>query len=97
MLNAGETMKKNTFITFFITAHIVLIFLQVHKHTLFIKNSYNQQHYEKKIIALKERKQILTQELHAMKDREAIKMFAHNKLNMRPYSLQQIQKLPEKS
>lgn len=97
MLNAGELMKKNTFITFFITAHIVLIFLQVHKHTLFIKNSYNQQQYEKKIIALKERKQILTQELHAMKDREAIKKFAHNKLNMRPYTLKQIQKLSERS
>lgn len=97
MLNAGDIMKKNTFITFFITAHIVLIFLQVHKHTLFIKNSYNQQQYEKKIIALKERKQILTQELHALKDREAIKRFAHNKLHMRPYTLQQIQKLPEET
>lgn len=88
-------MKKNSFITFFISVHIILIFLQVHKHTLFIKNNYQQQQYEKTIANLKERKQLLTQELHAMKDRESIKKFAYHKLNMRPYTLNQITKLPE--
>jgi len=87
-------MKKNSFITFFITAHIVLIFLQVHKHTLFIKNSYNQQQCEKKIAVLQEKKQTLTQTLYALKDRESIKKFAHDKLNMRPYALNQVKKLP---
>jgi cell division protein FtsL len=87
-------MKKNSFITFFITAHIVLIFLQVHKHTLFIKNSYNQQQCEKKIAALTEKRQTLTQELYALKDRESIKKFAQNKLHMRPYALNQVKKLP---
>jgi hypothetical protein len=86
-------MKKISFITFFITAHILLIFLQVHKHTLFIKNSYNQQLLEKKIIALKEKKQKLTQELYVLKDRDTIKKFAQNKLHMRPYTLHQITKL----
>ena len=86
-------MKKNTFITFFITAHIVLIFLQVHKHTLFIKTSYNQQQCEKKLTKLQEKKQTLTQELYALKDRENIKKFAHDKLNMRAYALNQVKKL----
>ena len=86
-------MKKNTFITFFITAHIVLIFLQVHKHTLFIKNSYNQQQCEKKLAQLQDKKQTLTQELYALKDRESIKKFAYEKLSMRPYALNQVKKL----
>ena len=85
--------KKNAFITFFITAHIILIFLQIHKNTLFIQNSYNQQLYEKKISSLTDKKQLLVQELHALKDREAIKKFAQNNLNMKPYSLNQIKKL----
>ena len=86
-------MKKFSFITFFITAHIILIFLQVHKHTLFIKNSYNQQLFEKNIATLKEKKQKFTQELHALKDRDAIKEFARHTLHMRPYTLNQITKL----
>ena len=71
----------------------MLIFLQVHKHTLFIKNNYKQQLFEKNIAALKEKKQKYTQELHALKDREAIKKFARNTLHMRPYTLNQITKL----
>jgi len=88
-------MKKNTLITVIIIVHIVFVFLQIHKHTLSIKNNYQQQVYEKKIIQLKEQKQLLTQELHALKNRDAIKKFAYNTLNMRPYSLSQIQKLPD--
>ena len=83
-------MKKNSFLTFFITAHIVLIFLQVHKHTLFIKNSYKQQLYEKRITECAEKKQHLLQALHLLKDRDTIKAVAYNKLKMRPYTLKQI-------
>lgn len=86
-------MKKNYFLALFISAHILFIFLQIHKYTLFIKNSYNQQQYEKKIVTLTEKKQQLTQELHALKDRERIKKYAHEKLNMHPYTLNQIKKL----
>jgi hypothetical protein len=86
-------MKKPSFITFFITAHIIFIFLQVHKHTLFIKNNYHQQLSEKNIFVLQEKKQKLTQELHVLKDRDAIKKFAYEKLHMRPYALKQITKL----
>jgi cell division protein FtsL len=86
-------MKKNSFITLFITAHILLIFLQIHKHTLFIKNSYNHQQCEKKLALLQEKKQTLTQELYELKDRENIKKYAQNKLKMRPYALNQVKKL----
>ena len=86
-------MKKISFLTTFISAHIILIVLQIHKHTLFIKNSYNQQQCDKKLAALTEKKQTLTQELHAMKDRDNIKKYAQSKLNMRPYALNQVKKL----
>lgn len=86
-------MKKKSFITTIIALHILLIFLQIHKHTLFIKNSYNQQQCEKKLAALTEKKQTLTQELHALKDRDNIKKYAQTKLNMRPYALNQVKKL----
>ena len=90
-------MKKNYFLSFFITLHIILIFLQIHKHTLFIENSYTIQEYEKKIATLIEKKQMLNQELHALKDREAIKKYAHNTLGMRPYTLKQIKKIDHDS
>jgi cell division protein FtsL len=87
-------MKKHSFITLFITAHILIIFLQTHKHTLFIKNSYNHQQCEKKIALLTEKRQTLTQELYALKDRDNIKKYAQDKLKMRPYALNQVKKLP---
>ena len=88
-------MKKNSFLTIFISAHIILIFLQIHKHTLFVKNNYQHQQCEKKLASLTEKKQILTQELHALKDRENIKKYAQEKLGMRPYALNQVKKLPQ--
>lgn len=86
-------MKKNSFIILFLAAHVLLIFLQIHKHTLFIKNNYKQQLCEKKIIALQEKYQTLTQQLHALKDRDAIKKYAYEKLKMRPYTLHQVKKI----
>ena len=86
-------MKKNSFLTLFIFCHVILIFLQIYKHTLFIKNSYNHQKYEKKLVALTEKKQNLTQKLYALKDREEIKKYAQNNLNMRPYTINQVKKL----
>jgi hypothetical protein len=86
-------MKKISFIPLFITAHILLIFLQVHKHTLFIKNNYQHQQCEKEIVTLKEKRQTMTQTLYALKDREAIKKFAYEKLKMKPYALSQVKKI----
>ena len=86
-------MNKKSFISFFVATNLILVFLQIHKHTLFIKNSYEQQQCEKKIATLTEKKQTLTQELHSLKDRQNIKKYAQNILKMRPYTLNQIKKL----
>ena len=86
-------MKKNPFIIFVIIVLFILICLQIHKHTLFIKISYNQQECEKKIAALIAKKQILSQELCALKDRDNIKKYAQTQLQMKPYALKQVTKL----
>lgn len=86
-------MKKNYFFSFFIALHIILIFLQVHKHTRFIKNNYTIQEYEKRLTSLTEKKELLVQELHTLKDRQRIKEYAYTVLNLRSYTLQQIKKL----
>lgn len=86
-------MKKKLFIHICIVAHVALIFLTIYKHTLFIKENYIHQEAEKKKALLNEKKEILTQQLHALKDHGAIKKFAQKKLKMKPYKLSQIKKL----
>ncbi len=85
-------MNKNTFIAVFISAHIIFIFLQVHKHTKFVQYTYTLQKLEKKRGKLQEKKQTYVQHLYALKDREAIKKFART-LHMRPVKLTQIKKI----
>jgi cell division protein FtsL len=87
-------MKKNILIFLFFTVHATFIFLHVHKHTLLIKNSYEQQKGDKQIAVLKEKKLMLTQELYALKDHHNIKEFATKKLNMQPYKLAHLMTLP---
>ncbi len=86
-------MKKNTFIVLFITAHILFIFLQVHKHTQFVKSTYAQQKHEKKQSTLKRKKQSLVQQLYALKDRDTIRKYAKNTLKMRPIRLNQVKNM----
>lgn len=85
--------KKKSFIPLFITTHIALIFLTVYKHTLFVRESYTHQECEKKRAALKQRKESLTQQLYALKDRVAIKNFAQTKLKMKSYKLSHVKTL----
>ncbi len=84
-------MKRNAFIAVFITAHIIFIFLQVHKHTQFVTFTYKQQKLEKKQNTLQQEKQLLTQQLYALKDRDTIKKFARKTLKMRPVRLNQVE------
>lgn len=86
-------MKKKSFLTLFISIHIILIFLHIHKHTLLIKNNYTHQQCEKKIATLSKKKELLTQTLYALKNRETIKQYAQEKLSMIPYSLNQVKKI----
>jgi len=86
-------MKKNTFIALFITTHIVFIALQIHKHTLFIKESFRKQKNEKEKLKLEQNQQELTHELYALRNQGAIKKFAEKKLHMKPIRLNQVKTL----
>lgn len=86
-------MKKNTFITIFIAIHVVFIFLQIHKYSQIIKQSYQKQKNELQKNELIQKKQLLTHQLYAMKNRSIVKKFAQESLNMHPINLSQIKKL----
>ncbi|MCA9770236.1 hypothetical protein KC460_02610 [Candidatus Dependentiae bacterium] len=86
-------MKQKTFITVFVGAHILFIFLQIHKHSQIVKNSYTKQKFEQEKTLLIKKKQALTHQLYAYKNKSAIKDFATKKLGMQPLRLSQIKTL----
>ena len=83
-------MNKSTLIILFITVHISFIFLQIYKHTAFIKTAYQKQKYEQLIDALTQKKEERTQALYALKNKTRIQQYAQEQLHMQPISLQQI-------
>jgi len=89
-----SVMKKPTFIILFIGTNIFFIFVQVYKQSQVIKLSYQKQKNEAEKEALSQKKDDLTQQLYALKNRTSIKKYAQNKLNMRKINLKQIKKLP---
>jgi len=86
-------MKRPQFITIFIACQILLIFLQIHKHTQFIKQSYRKQYNEKLHEELAHKKQQLTQELYAAHNPERIEQFARESLQMKNATLAQVKRL----
>ena len=86
-------MKKANFITLFISVNVLFIFAQIYKHSSVIKLSYRKQKNEADKKLLMQKKQDLTQQLYALKDRKAIKRYAANKLNMRKVNLKNIKTL----
>ena len=87
-------MKKLTLIIIFIGSHIIFIFLQIHKHSLFIKNSYQRQKNETVQESLLQKKQELLHNLHVLKEQSRVKQFAHENLDMDTVTLRQLKKIP---
>jgi len=86
-------MKKTTFISIFITAHVLFIILQIHKHSKFVKLSYVQQQHKKVYDRLVQKKEKIKQHLYAQQDRTAVKKLAYEKLDMRQIRMGQIKSL----
>lgn len=86
-------MKRSIFISLFIGAQFALITLQVYKHSKHTQMLYAKQKHEAHKINLLAKKQQLTQELYACKDRTTIKQYAVKKLHMEPIRLSQIKKI----
>jgi len=86
-------MKKTTFITIFITAHVLFIILQIHKHSKFVKLSYVQQQHKKVHDRLVQKKEMIKQHLYTQQNRTAVKKLAYEKLGMRQIRMGQIKRL----
>ena len=87
-------MKRVTFISFFIGAHILCIFIQIHQYSRMIKASYQKQKNEIQLATLKQKKQKITHQFYALQNKTKIKEFATNILHMESISLGRIKKLP---
>ncbi len=88
-------MKKRTFIILFISAHLFFIGFQIDKQSRLVKLSYKKQTYEQRFKELKTKKQILTNNLHALQNHQKIKTFASNQLGMQPLFLKNLKHLPK--
>ena len=71
-------MKKHSFITLFIGVHVLFIFMHIHKHMQFIKQSFCKQKNERLRIELVHKKQELINQLYAEKNRADVKQFAQD-------------------
>lgn len=85
-------MKKTTFISLFITTHLCLIFMQIYKHSQFVKESYKKQELEQKIESLVQQEQNISQQLYTAKNLKETKKYADSH-NMQKIKLNQIKKL----
>lgn len=88
-------MKIKPFLLAFVSIHVVLIFLQIHKHSQFIKYLYALQKNEQTRELLVKKKQALTHQLYACKNRSAIKDCAIAQLHMKPIQLRHIKTLDD--
>lgn len=86
-------MKVKPFLLAFVSIHVILIFLQIHKHSQIIKYSYELQKNEQTKELLVKKKLALTHQLYACKNRSAVKECAIAQLHMKPIQLHQIKKL----
>ena len=86
-------MKKGSILTTFIAIHISFIFLQIHKHMQFIKQSFEKQKNERLFAQLIKEKQALANQLHTLQNKNDIKQFAQEHLHMKSVSLKQMKRI----
>jgi cell division protein FtsB len=87
-------MKKSAFISLFIGAHVLCVFLQIYQYSRTIKASYQKQKSETALAHLKQKEQELTHQLYALQNKTKIKEFALNTLKMESIALGHIKKMP---
>lgn len=89
----GVCMKRSAFISLFFGTHLLFIIVQIHKHTLITKFSYQ----EGKLGAEKQqwinKKRSLNNQWLMITDRSAVKDFVEQQLHLQPLSLSQIKKI----
>lgn len=85
-------MKKYSFFTFFALTQLVFVFLQIHKHMQFIKQSFRKQKNERMLVEYSHNKQDLMNKLYAQQNRENIGQFAQ-KNGLQAAKLSQIKRV----
>ncbi len=85
--------KRKLFFSTFVAVHLIFAFLQIHKHTQFIHESYRKQKNEKLYAALLKEKDTLIHKIHILQNKDAIKQYAQAQLNMTALNLKQIKKV----
>ncbi len=69
-------MKKYSFFMIFMVTQLGLIFLQIHKHMQFIKQSFRKQKNERLLVECTHKKEELINQLYAEQSRTDIGQFA---------------------
>jgi len=85
--------SKKAFLFIFISVNLIFIFLQIYKHSVFVKLSYEQQRLEREQENLAKKKIDLIEKLHTNQRHKPVKDFAEDKLKMQRIKLKQIKRL----
>lgn len=85
-------MKKYSFFTVFVFTQLVFVFLQIHKHMQFIKQSFRKQKNERMLVESTHKKQDLMNKLYAQQNRSDIGQFAQ-KNGLKAAKLSQIKRV----
>ena len=88
-------MKKTVFIALFVSTHIGFIFLHIHKHMQFFRESFSKQKNEQILAKALEQKQSKQNELYALQNKQGIKSEAKQKLGLQPVVMTQLHRLPD--
>lgn len=86
-------MKKNLFLSLFIITNIGFLFLQIRKQMLFIKESFRKQKHEQVLAKLEQKKQDIEYAMHVAQNKQEVKQYAQETLNMKPVRIAQLKKL----
>jgi len=87
-------MKRSTFIILFVIINVLLIMLQIYKHSQSIKLSYIKQRHEQEYQNLLQKKQGLLQQLYALKSPSTVKKKVTQELGMQELTFNNIKKIP---
>ena len=86
-------MKKGTVVSIFIFTQIGFVFLQIHKHMLFIKCSFSKQKNERCLAQLEQKKVTLRNQFYVVQNKSDIQQFAQDKLALQPSKIKQIKRV----
>jgi hypothetical protein len=95
LIKGGVMFKRKLFFTTFVAVHLLFVFLQIHKHTQFIHESYRKQRNDRLYTTLLKEKDSLIHKIHTLHNKEYIRQYAQTQLRMTALNLRQIKKVSD--